>query len=511
MIQRNENTQELPLDLVGSNVFGRYGKISKEETFNCIISDGWMVPFAGYSAINPISLNGVGQGRGIFTSTRGGFMITVVDNVVYRLDTNFLMPGVQPVIVGRLLTYVGDVFIDEDIQKNIAICDKTTIWIYNYASGVGTFVQARDSISTALDFMPTYVCYQDGRFIATDSVNAQWRLSDPSTGNIYFPNDFMSSAQHVAQFQTKPDNPLAVFRFPGRGNLLLIMGSVLTEAWTDLGLQLFPYQKSTSYNLDYGCLSAATIATNENYVVWLSANEKSGPAIMYTTGADVQRISTDGIDFKLASVNNPSNSYGFLFRQDGHLIYVITFADPSDNFSYCYDFNTQKFFTLCDPEFNHHPAKRVVFFNESYYFVSFNDGFLYELSTNYTAATTQVMYNSVLTVVTNDIPRIRTCKTIRAANTLPFITDNMTFPMEMGEDPNYTQAGSYAPGVYLNISTDGGAIFGTYGQYPVNYYGLRQNRVQFWQLGWSNEIIPQFRFYGLGRFVFGNGTASVHQ
>ena len=150
------------------------------------------------------------------------------------------------------------------------------------------------------------------------------------------------------------------------------MGSTVTEPWQDVGATLFPYQRNSSVNIDYGCLNPATIAFNENFVIWLAANEKSGPFIAYSTGGDINKISTDGIDFKFTQLKNPANSYGFLFRQDGHQIYQITF--PDDNLTYIYDFNTKKFFTLCDENFNAHIAKRIAFLIDKYYFVSFVDG-----------------------------------------------------------------------------------------------------------------------------------------
>jgi len=55
---------QLPLQLVCSNKFGRYPKISCEQVFNMFQSDGWMVNFAGYEAVYTKIL--AGTGRGIF-------------------------------------------------------------------------------------------------------------------------------------------------------------------------------------------------------------------------------------------------------------------------------------------------------------------------------------------------------------------------------------------------------------------------------------------------------------
>ena len=100
-------------------------------------------------------------------------------------------------------------------------------------------------------------------------------------------------------------------------------------------------------------------------IVWLGVNEQSGPVIMYANGSTTKGISTDGIDYVLSNLTNPENCTGFLFRQDGHIIYQFSFLD--DNISYAYDFNTGLFFNISDENLNYHIARQVVFFKNDYY------------------------------------------------------------------------------------------------------------------------------------------------
>src|SRR5271166_6040755 len=102
MIQGNTD-QTLPLDIVGSTKFGRYPKISAEQTINMIISDDSLVPYAGYKAV--LTLLASGNGRGLYSSPKFGHMIAVVDNAVYAINSNL---GYSQ--VGSLATYSGDVF-----------------------------------------------------------------------------------------------------------------------------------------------------------------------------------------------------------------------------------------------------------------------------------------------------------------------------------------------------------------------------------------------------------------
>lgn len=461
-------SKQVPIKVVGGNQFGRYPKISVAETYNMIVSDGMLVDYAGYKLIQDLG----GIGRGLFSSTRFGNMLAVVSDKLYVIS-----PNLSPELIATIDTSEGDVFMDENEKKEIAICDKEDIYIFNYQTSTLT--------KSTLDFQPGYVSYQNGYFIAPDSANPVWRLNDLTTSTSW-PND----ASHVGTFQTKPDIPLACFRFPGRGNVLFVMGSNLTESWFDLGQQLFPYQRSSGFNIDYGCANQATIAFGDSIVVWLAINEKSGPVIVMSDGNDIKPISNDGINFKLSQLKNPQDSYGFLFKQDGHLIYQLTFK--TDNLTYIYDFTTQMFFTVCNQYMDKHIAKKVVFFNNSYYFISSEDGGLYEFSTKYSALNGEEM------------PRIRVTPPIRSPDNVPFIANSVTFLVEQG-DSNTIQR------IDLSIAKGGNESFSNINGKVLNPIGRRQNRLIWWNLGRTNEISFQLRCWGLSRFVLGDGVMSIYQ
>jgi hypothetical protein len=461
----------LPLKITGSNIYGRYPMISIEQTFNMIMSDDWLVPYAGYKTVAAIA--NTGEGRGIYASNNLKVMIAVINNNVYTVNSNLAYQQ-----VGSLDTFSGDVFIAENNASQIAICDKSAIYIY--APKASTKFQ-----KIALDFLPGYVTFQNGYFIAPDSRQAQWRLSDFNDGTTW-----PAGSSNVGTFETKPNIPVAAIPFPSKGNLLFVFGATVVEPWFDTGQQLFPYQKNTFQNSDYGTENAATIAAGDNFIIWLATNEKMGPVIMISDSGEPQKISTDGIDFKLAQLKNPKNAYGFLFRQDGHLIYQLTF--PQDNWSLLYDLNTKSFFTPTDENMNYHIAKRVVFFNNSYYFVSFRDGNLYELSTRYTD------YDGA------EIPRVRACNTLRMPDNSRFIINNLTFQIEQGE----YQA---LQALDFSFSKDNGNSFSSYERIDLSQTGFRQQRVNFWNKGMALNFTPQFRFYGKGRFVVTDGSMGYYQ
>jgi hypothetical protein len=477
--------KDMPLNIVGSNKFSRYPKMSSEETFNMIISDGWLVPFGGYRLKDFI--NPGGQGRGVYSSAKLRRLFCVIDNNIWSYDLSFSRS-----FIGIMTTFVGDVFIAENNAGQVVFSDNQSLYVFS--SQTNTF----DVLTTTdLGFRPGYITFQDGRLISPALDTNFWRLSEVNNA-LSWPND----AQHVGSVATKAGNAIACVRFPGKGNLLLVFGQLVGEQWTDLGLALFPYQKSQSTNIDYGCANPATIAENEKIVCWVSVNEKSGPAIMYTNGVEVERISTDGIDFKLAALTQPSNCYGFMVRLDGHLCYIVSW--PADNISYLYDFNTNAFFTLCDESMNVFIATRIAFFNNQYYFVSLRDGNLYQLSGSF--STYDYGDGNI-----HEIPFIRIPANIALPDQSGFNAGYAGFTIESGQFPYDQPATNNVPRIDCCLSKDGGVTYGSNVQRIMRPQGIGKNRLMWRNFGYSNDLTFQFRFHGYGRFIASDGIVGIYQ
>lgn len=459
-------SQMIPLDIVGSNTYGRFPKISPAKTLNMMISDEALVCTPGYEKKTNIAESG--EARQLYQSNNYNHLIAVINNGVYTITKSY---GVAR--VGTLETSSGDVFIAENLASEIAISDGKRIYIFNYANN--TFE------TPTIDFLPGYMAFQDSYFISVDTNSNRWRLSDNNNG-MSWPAD----GPHVGLLQTKPTYAVAAVPVDRQ---LFVMGKTVTEPWQDTGAQLFPYQRSNYYSIDYGCLAPATIATGYGFLAWLGSNEKSGISIMVSTGAQPQRLSTDGIDYELNRIKHPTKAFGFLFQLEGHVFYQLTFTE--DNKTYLYDFTTQKFFTLTDHNQNHHIAKRIAYFNGKYYFVSFIDAGLYEMDSSYTT------YDG------KEIPRIRVLSNLRIPNCDRFIVSNITLTQEEGVSSNLQY-------VDLSKSRDGGYSFGNTVRQRMNHLGNRPNLFQYFNCGQANDAVFQFRFWGDGRFCITSAIAEVY-
>ncbi len=527
--------QQIPVKIVGSSIFGRHPIISDERTWNMFISDNWLLNFAGYEeAVHLNSDVGV-EGRGLFHSVRGNFLLAVFGFNVYRIDQNlgwtFLL---------SLASDAGEVFMDENLSSQIVIVDGKSsgiAYIYNYTTGTsGTVIFDYGTGGTV--FTPNYVTYQNTHFIFGNGdetpSGSQWFVYKSAFDPTTLADPLELTWVQTLTLQTKPDFAKAAIRIPSHGNYLLVLGTTVGEIWSDIGgLQV--YQRNSSINIDYGVASVSTIAASDDMVAWLGINEKSSPAIMVMSGGKAQRISTDGIDNLLARVTRPDKSTAMFYRQDGHVFYILTFFDEVDNFSIMYDFTTEKFYDITDWDFTYHPARQMAYFNNRIYFVSLKQGSLMHISTELTTISTNIQNQY-------EIPRIRKCDTFRLPGSDRFIVNQFSFTIENGVEPGVDfqvecdgyilgetssdimyseddlplliEGGScqiYRPRIDVNCSKNGGETYGNTVPYFMHASGHYKNQPRFNQLGEANQFTIQMRFWGFGAVVIADGFLEVRQ
>lgn len=532
------NIQEIPLQIVGGTHYGRYPKISDEQTWNMIVSDGFLVPYAGYK--NILTVNSTNKGRGIHSSARGGFMIAVLGSNVQRINYSPTTGVFSSQLIGELATNQGDVYINENNNNQIAITDSLYVYVYNWLTPTSPVLLSSQSDFTFPFQDPGYISFQNGRLIIACENTTNWVLSGFNDATDW--SD--TNPAQVGSLQTKPDYVQAAVPVPGGANNLLVLGRNVAELWQDVGNALFPYQRNSTFNSDFGCINPSTIASLKNYIVWIAINEQSGPVLMTMIGNQVESISTDGIDFTMGNLTNPDNCTGFLFQQDGHVIYQFTF--PDDNLSYAYDFETKLFFSISDEDLSYHIAREVVYFQptNNYYFVSLNGGNIYDFSSDFPDAE---YYSDDI----KKIPRIRITAPLRLPTQRYFIIKSLSFTIEQGQ-PNtvtehtvtdteetilateedvdistenevligteeegtsttlatYTTSDAY---VYLAISRNGAQSFGNFLPKPMYPTGKFKNRFIYQRLGQANDATFQLRFVGPDRFVVTDGIVEVYQ
>jgi len=467
-------------------------------------SDSWLLSFSGYKRVLQLLSSNTGQGRGLFHSVRANCIIAVVNSSVFRIDAGLI---VTP--LGNLNTSSGEVYMDENLANQICIVDGLNAYIYNHSGA--PFLTVQTLTSGAIN--PGYVTYINTYFVFgnadVSSAGSQWSVYLPDGSD---PN--LITFQQTLSLQTKPDYAIAVKRIPGQSSNVLVFGTSVCEIWTQTasaGLRLF--SKNQSVNIDYGCLSVATIASCDQYIAWLGINESNAPVITVFSNQGASQISTDGINHTLSSLKYPAESTATFYRKDGHLFYQLTFYNPADNITFVYDFETQKFYNLSDGQLNHHPAIDVVYFNQQSYFLSLNNTSLYALSTDFTTFDENISGSNPDLIA--EIPRIRVCEPIRHPDASQFRANGVYMMIEQGYDSQYVGLNqnsatlNYVPRIDLAISADSGVTWSNYVSRDMQPEGFRQNMMTWEKLGAFNDLTLKFRFNGLSHFCVNQAHCDI--
>lgn len=536
------DTQDQAVRIVGSSVFGINPTVSAERTFNMYVTtsaDGQeetLVSFPGYASILAL-IDGGAEGRGVFRSVRGGFLIAVVAGDVFRIN---LLSEVATQI-GSISSSTGEVVFAENLSSQICFVDGTTATIYNYV-GAPSAISAAVFDSHSADFSPNYVCYHNTYFIFGNSLTtnsgSNWVIYQ--SGYVGGGSEYDLTWVQTLALQTKSDFAKAVIPIPGKANNIIVFGTTVAEIWTSIG-GLIVYQRNSSINIDFGVASVSTLAANDEVVAWLGINEQSKPSLMAMRGGSAARISSDGIDHVLAQVVEPAKSTAVLFRQAGHTFYILTFFGESDNFSLVYDFTANKIYDLTDWDFTAFPARQIVYYNDKILFLSYKDGALYEIHTNFDTYDTFANDSGVLVNRTYNIPCARITDTFRVQNRPEkYKVKLFTFPMECGttadaflenvctgylitEDTEsiiYSEDGipllaengycyTNRPRVDLTISKNGALTFSRTVSYLSKATGDFKCQPRFNNLGYAQQLAFHLRFWGTGRKVIRNGTIEL--
>lgn len=460
--------KKFPIEIVGGSKFSRYSQLTAESTVNMFVTGKdigkpGLVPYFGYKSVLDLE---AGEARGIFVSTRLGDMIIVIGRKVYRVS-KFLTARE----VGQLQTSRGNVSITDNINSQITIEDNNKVYVYDYANS--SFTPAN------VPWVPVFLSYQDTYTIATDN-EGNWRLSDSSNSLVWPPLD-------LRQLQTKADTLRAAVVL---NRQLWIIGTKASELWMDQGNQLFPYVRDNSISIDYGAVSTSSIATGFKKLVWLGKNEKSQNVIVYTEGGPPSELSPEGLDYVLNTLSYPESSYGFIFQQDGHIFYQLTFN--KDNLTVVYDFTSGEWHKATDEKLDYHIARDVAFFNGKTYFISFKDSKLYELNSDITD------YDG------DEVPRMRILPPIKFEDNEPFILNSVNLQMEQGHNNSITKVG-------LSLAKNSGNSFGNVVIEEANAVGHRQGNMTWHGMGRAIDVTMQFQFWSKGRFVITGGSIELYK
>ena len=280
----------------------------------------------------------------------GDYLYSVVDSILYRTDIlgNSLKMG------GTLLTTAGIVWMKEN-GTQLMIVDGT----YGYTLTGTTLTRITDA-----DFItPSSLAYQDGYFIVSQANTRYFFLSSSYDGTAWAALDYAAAEAY-------PDNLSAVV---SANRELWLLGKGSYEVWYNSGASDFPFDRISGAAGQIGTIAPNSCCQMQGIVCWLDDKK----IVRASEGYIPKRISTFQIEYQFDSFPTVSDATGFMYSQEGHVFYVLTF--PTEDKTYCYDFNTNMWHTRTSGNTDiRHRANCHAYFNGFNMVGDFNNGKIYK-------------------------------------------------------------------------------------------------------------------------------------
>lgn len=257
-----------------------------------------------------------GPVRGMHRPTNGSSAIVVAGSAVYRLSHGFVLTA-----IGTIDTLPSPVVIDDNGTQAVIVTGQNGYVVDLVANTVKQIIDDAFYGASSVDILDTYAIF-----------------NRPDTNQFY-----ISGSNEITfdalDFASAESNYEPIVRLMVNHGELLLFKQTVTEIWRASGDPDFPFARDTNATIEQGCAAPYSVAAMDNTVFWLGQNSDGGGIVWRMNGYTPQRVSTDAIEFAIASYGQMSDAIAYAYQQEGHTFYVLSF--PSGNATWVYDAATQ--------------------------------------------------------------------------------------------------------------------------------------------------------------------------
>lgn len=358
---------------------------------------------------------------------------------------------------GTLTSSVGYVGMSHN-NSQLVIVDGPSLWILTLSSNVfANYASAGWRGSKTVDFIDGYSI-----FVALNTQQLYISLIDNAT---------IQNALDFSSADAQPDN-IVTSRVSHRE--LLLFGTYTTEVWINTGAATFPFVRYNSAQIDVGCVGPQAAIVASDSVMWIGQT-RTGTGIVYRMiGHSPQRVSNRAVEQALAASTDISQSSMWTYQVDGHEFIGIN--APGLSSAWVYDAAAQQWHERA--EWNYagvsgwSPLRltTVCYVNQVQYGGDVL-GNLYTLDPNY--------YQNG----TSALVRERTWPHLVSASMEPIRFASVELSCSTGNGGN----------VSLELSNDGGSVFGSPLIRSLGVTGRRMQKVRWHMLGTANDRVFRIR------------------
>lgn len=278
-----------------------------------------------------IAIPDTGGVRGVWVLPGGTDALWVVGETV--ILTQMLVPATQTSIaqfgkyfIGNLLTNSGPVCIrDNGPGGYAAIVDGPYGYLYNIST---------QSLAQIVDpgFLGADRCaFIDGWLIFNRPGTQTFYTTGPTPYTVTFPGAFF------ALKDSSSDNLITLME---NNRELWLIGERASEVWYNAGGANFAFSRIPGVAPQIGCSAAQSIARLGSSLVWLGKSERGENIVIKTEQYSYVDISSRAVSAAIATYPLVSDATGFVYEEDGHLFYMLTF--PTADKTWVYDLTTSE-------------------------------------------------------------------------------------------------------------------------------------------------------------------------
>lgn len=316
----------------------------------------------------------------------------------------------------------------------------------------------------------THVKYIDGYFVFNKAGANQFYVSDYASFTVD-PLSFASAEGDI-------DNIEAIEVL---NRNLILLNSRSTEIWYNSGNADFPFERTSGGFFEQGILAKYSVGKDDKRIAWLARSNIGQGEVYALSGMVPEKISDHALEQKIATYANPENATGYMYNQEGHTFYVLTF----DEATWAFDFTTGKWCERAGFENGELTRERI----DCYCFIE-----EYNLHVCGDKSNSRVykFSNSAHSINTEVLVRERIMPHVSARGNL-ITCYALKIEMEVGVGLNGTVQGS-DPKAMLSWSDDDGHTWCDEITESIGKIGEKKVRVIFRQLGTYRSRIYKLRF-----------------
>ena len=359
----------------------------------------------------------IGSGRIWGMHVMSGVLYVVSGDNVYTVTSD---GGAND--LGAIGTVSNVVMMDNNGTNVIITKEEGDGWL----ATASTLVQITDGDFPSV----TSVAVLDSYAIYTKKATTQYILSDLNDAASY-------NAARIASAEESPD--LLVRAFANHGELWLF-GELTTEVHENTSTGDFPFVPQQNAAMQRGCGAKRSVAAEDNTLFWLGEDRIVYRADGYTP----KRVSTFAIEKAMQDYTTVSDAEAFIYTQDGHKHYVLTF--PTELETWVFDIATDKWHQRQSLEEGRWRATGHAFVFSKNLVGDFETGKIYELDLKkYTDNGTTIQRINTFPIVHNDD------KLITFSN----------FKVDFDSGVGLTTGQGSDPQCMMRFSNNGGISFGS--------------------------------------------------